>query len=97
MTIPSQSELLRQAAEKELLATAFIQYAEDLDKVFSGALARPREVETFWKGPSSDRFTSRAAQLHREIDLLRESCASTADRLRKQAQLARTEAAQLTI
>ncbi|SEH04124.1 hypothetical protein SAMN05444920_1632 [Nonomuraea solani] len=95
MTIPSQSELLRQAAEKELLARTLLRYADELGNVFSGMLARPQGVDAFWKGPAAGRFTSQAAQLHREMGVLRESCTSTAERLRKQAQLARTEAAQL--
>ncbi|MFG6194163.1 hypothetical protein [Nonomuraea sp. JJY05] len=95
MTIPSQGQLLQQAAEKEQVAAALTRYAEDLDEVFAGTLARPQGVDAFWKGPAAGRFTSQAVQLAREIDLLREDCTSTADRLRKQAQAARAEAAQL--
>ncbi|MEV6160245.1 hypothetical protein AB0L53_58920 [Nonomuraea sp. NPDC052129] len=95
MTIPSQSQLLRQAAEKEMLATALTRFAEELDKVFAGTLARPQEVDAFWKGPAAGRFTSHAGQLRSEIGVLRESCIATADRLRKQAQLVRSEAAQM--
>ncbi|MFI6903899.1 hypothetical protein ACIBKY_21715 [Nonomuraea sp. NPDC050394] len=95
MTIPSQSQLLRQAAEKEQLATDLLRYAEELGAVFAGTLARPHDVDAFWKGPAAERFAAQAVRLNREIDLLREGCTSTADRLRKQAQLARAEAAQL--
>ncbi|MFI6391459.1 hypothetical protein ACIBHY_47195 [Nonomuraea sp. NPDC050547] len=96
MTIPSQGQLLLQAADKELLAATFMRYAEELDQVFSGMLAQPQTVDTFWKGPAAGRFTTQAAQLAREIRLLREACVSTAERLRRQAQLTRTEAAQLS-
>jgi uncharacterized protein YukE len=95
MTIPSQSQLFRQAADKELLAATLMRYAEELGEVFSGTLATPQAVDAFWKGPAAGRFTDQALQLHREIEMLRESCTSTAEHLRKQAQLARAEAAQL--
>ncbi|MFI6995784.1 hypothetical protein [Nonomuraea wenchangensis] len=95
MTIPSQSQLLRQAADKELLATSLMQYAEALDGVFAGTLTRPQSVDTFWKGPAADRFATHALQLQREIRVLKESCTTTAERLRKQAQLVRAEAAQM--
>ncbi|MBN6051061.1 hypothetical protein JYK22_03860, partial [Nonomuraea sp. RK-328] len=95
VTIPSQGQLLRQAADKELLAAAFMRYAEELSEVFSGTLAQPQAVDAFWKGPAADRYITQAVQLAREISWLRESCISTADRLRKQAELARSEAAQM--
>ncbi|MFI6741336.1 hypothetical protein ACIBI9_51185 [Nonomuraea sp. NPDC050451] len=95
MTIPTQGELFRKAADKEILAATFTRYAEDLDEVFRGNLGNPRHVEMFWNGPAADRFTTQATQLVREIGQLRESCATTADRLHKQAELLRREAAQL--
>ncbi|MCK2213327.1 hypothetical protein MF672_005895 [Actinomadura sp. ATCC 31491] len=95
MTIPSQGQMLQQAAEKELLATALTRYAEELDKVFAGTLAQPQVVDAFWKGPAAGRFTSQAGKLRNEIGILRDSCLATADRLRKQAQLVRSEAAQM--
>lgn len=95
MTIPSQNQLLRQAAEKELLATKLMNYAEALNGVFAGMLVRPESVDMFWKGPAAGRFTTHALQMQREISQLKESCTTTAERLRKQAQLARAEAAQL--
>ncbi|MCF6471451.1 hypothetical protein FAF44_24095 [Nonomuraea sp. MG754425] len=95
MTIPSQGQLLRQAADKEMLAATLMRYAEELDKVFSTTLAQPQSVEAFWKGPAAGRFITETMRLSREIRSLRESCASTADRLRKQAELTRTEAAQM--
>ncbi|MFB4285048.1 hypothetical protein ACBJ59_57965 [Nonomuraea sp. MTCD27] len=95
MTIPSQSQLLRQAADKELLAASLIRYAEALNGVFAGMLTRPESVDTFWKGPAAGRFATHALQLQREISQLKDSCTTTADRLRKQAQLARAEAAQM--
>jgi hypothetical protein len=95
MTIPSQSQLFRQAADKEVLAATLLRYAEELGEVFSGTLAQPQTVDAFWKGPAAGRFTTHAVQLAREIHLLRENCTSTADRLRKQAQLTRAEAAQM--
>ncbi|MFI6295905.1 WXG100 family type VII secretion target [Nonomuraea sp. NPDC050790] len=97
MTIPNQGELFRQAADKESLAADFMRYAEELDQVFSGLLAQPQAVDAFWKGPAAGRFTAQAVQLAREIRLLRENCVSTAERLRRQAELTRTEAAQLSI
>jgi uncharacterized protein YukE len=95
MTIPSQGQLLQQAAEKEQLAATLTRYAEQLDEVFAGTLARPQDVDAFWKGPAAGRFATQAVQLSREIDQLREECTTTADILRKQAQAARVEAAQL--
>ncbi|NJP96795.1 hypothetical protein HCN51_46475 [Nonomuraea sp. FMUSA5-5] len=95
MTIPSQGQLLRQAAEKEQLATTLIRYAGQLAEVYAGALTRPQGVDAFWKGPAAGRFSSQTVQLAREIDLLRENCISTADHLRKQAQAASAEAAQM--
>lgn len=95
MTIPTQSELFRKAAAKELLATTFTRYAENLDEIFRGNLANPRHIDAFWKGAAVDRFTAQAMQLAREIGQLREACTTTADHLRKQAELLRREAAQL--
>ncbi|MFI6499014.1 hypothetical protein [Nonomuraea typhae] len=95
MTIPSQGRLLQQAAEKELLAARLTRYAEALSEVFTGMLAKPQAVDTFWKGPAAGRFAQQSVQLQREISLLADSCTATADRLRKQARLARMEAAQM--
>ncbi|MEV1168118.1 hypothetical protein [Nonomuraea sp. NPDC049784] len=95
MSFPDPGQLLRQAAEKELLAATLTRYAKALEEVFVGTLANPQTVEAFWKGPAAGRFNTQAAQLRREVELLRESCASSADRLRKQADLMRKEAAQL--
>ncbi|MGP3931298.1 hypothetical protein [Nonomuraea sp. KM88] len=95
MTIPSQGQLYRQATDKEALATTLTRYAEELDRVFAGTLARPQDAHAFWKGPAADRFATQAAQLRREVGGLIENCRSTAQRLRNQAQLLRNEAAQL--
>ncbi|TMR22618.1 hypothetical protein ETD86_10805 [Nonomuraea turkmeniaca] len=95
MSFPDPGQLLRQAADKELLATSLTRYVKAMEEVFVGALANPQTVEAFWKGPAARRFNTQAAQLGREIELLRETCAATADRLRKQAELLRKEAAQL--
>ncbi|MEV4548667.1 hypothetical protein [Nonomuraea wenchangensis] len=95
MSFPDPTQLLRQAADKETLATTLTRYAEALEEVFVGTLANPQTVEAFWKGPAAGRFNTQAAQLRREVELLRESCTSTADRLRKQAELLRKEATQL--
>ncbi|MET7336226.1 hypothetical protein [Nonomuraea sp. NPDC005650] len=94
--MPTQGELFRKAADKELLATAFTRYAENLSEVFHGHLVNPRHIDAFWKGPAADHFTAQAMQLVREIGQLREACTTTADHLRKQAQLLRSEAAQLS-
>jgi uncharacterized protein YukE len=95
MTIPSQGQLFRQAADKELLATTFMRYAEELDEVFSGTLAKPQGADAFWKGPAADRFINQTVQLRRELGLLAESCRSAAHRLRDQARVLRDEAAQM--
>jgi uncharacterized protein YukE len=95
VSFPDPTQLLRQAADKEALAITLTRYAEALEEVFVGTLANPRAVEAFWKGPAAGRFNTQAAQLRREVELLRESCTSTADRLRKQAELLRKEASQL--
>ncbi|MGP3916767.1 hypothetical protein [Nonomuraea sp. 10N515B] len=87
--------MLQQAAEKEQLAADLTRYAAQLAEVFAGMLARPQGADAFWKGPAADRFITQAAQLAREVDLLRDDCVSTADRLRKQAQAARAEATQM--
>jgi uncharacterized protein YukE len=95
MSVPSQGQLFREAADKELLATTLTRYADELEDVFSGTLAKPQETHMFWKGPAADRFVTQAVQLSREIGLLAEDCRSTAHRLRNQAQVLRNEAAQL--
>jgi hypothetical protein len=95
MTFPNPTQLLRQAADKELLATDLIRYAKALEGVFVGGLANPQTVDAFWKGPAAGRFNIQAAQMGRELKILREDCVATAERLRKQAELLRTEAAQL--
>ncbi|MGR6914275.1 hypothetical protein ACU635_08480 [[Actinomadura] parvosata] len=95
MTVPSQSQLLQQAAEKERLAADLSRYAAQLAEVFAGTLARPQAADAYWKGPAAGRFITQAVQLAREVALLRDDCTSTAERLRKQAQAARAEAAQM--
>jgi hypothetical protein len=95
VTIPSQGQLLQQAAEKEQLAADLTRYAAQLAEVFAGALARPQGAAAYWKGPAAGRFITQAVQLAREVALLQEDCASTADRLRKQAQATRAEATQM--
>lgn len=95
MTFPTPPQLLRQAIDKELLATTLTRYAKALEEVYVGGLANPQAVDAFWKGPAAGRFNIQAAQLGRELKMLREDCVATAERLRKQAELLRTEAAQL--
>ncbi|MFC5825254.1 hypothetical protein [Nonomuraea insulae] len=95
MTVPNQGQLFRQAAEKELLATSLTRYADELEGVFSGTLAKPQEAHAFWKGPAADRFATQAGQLRREVGILAENCRSTAHHLRHQAQILRNEAGQL--
>ncbi|MGW3346355.1 WXG100 family type VII secretion target [Nonomuraea rubra] len=92
MSFPDAGQLLRQAAEMELLATSLTRYAKSLEEVFTGTLADPGAVDAFWKGPAAGRFNTQAAELAREIESLREGCASTAERLRRQAGLLRQEA-----
>ncbi|MFF0870119.1 WXG100 family type VII secretion target [Nonomuraea sp. NPDC003560] len=95
MSFPDPGQILRQAAEKELLAATFTKHAKALEEVFVGSLGSPQAVGAFWRGAAADRFNSQAAQLRREIELLREHCMSTAEHLRKQAELMRKEGAQL--
>ncbi|MEV4015700.1 hypothetical protein AB0J35_34880 [Nonomuraea angiospora] len=95
MTMPSREQLLREAAEKEVLASTFTQYARNLAETFDGIPSRPGDSEPFWKGPAAERYLANAVRLRREMSELENSCLATAETLRRRAEQLRKEAAQV--
>ncbi|TMR24394.1 hypothetical protein ETD86_04480 [Nonomuraea turkmeniaca] len=92
----TKQQLLRDAAAKEALASAFTRYAKGLVDAFDGIPARHGEFEGFWRGPSVERYLSHAVRLRREMGELEDSCLATADNLRRRARQLRQDAADLT-
>ncbi|MBB6345210.1 uncharacterized protein YukE [Nonomuraea muscovyensis] len=93
--MPIRHQLLREAAEKEALASTFMKYAKTLADTFHGIPSKPNESETFWKGPAAERYLSNAVRLKREMSELEDSCLATAENLRRRARQLRAEAAQV--
>jgi uncharacterized protein YukE len=93
--MPVRHQLLREAAEKEALATTFARYARTLADTFAGIPSKPGDSEPFWKGPAAERYLAHAIGLKREMRELQSSCLTTADNLRRRAQQLRAEAAQV--
>ncbi|MBT2232298.1 hypothetical protein [Nonomuraea sp. NEAU-A123] len=93
--MPVRHQLLREAAEKEALATTFTTYARTLADTFEGIPSKPSDSEPFWKGPAAERYLTHAIRLRREMSDLENSCLATAESLRRRAQQLRTEAAQV--
>ncbi|MFI7230632.1 hypothetical protein ACIBO5_46125 [Nonomuraea angiospora] len=93
--MPTREQLIREAAEKEMLASTFTRYARDLAATFDGIPARPGDSEPYWKGPAAERYLADAVRLRREMNDLENSCLATADTLRRRAELLRKEAAQV--
>ncbi|WP_222871814.1 hypothetical protein, partial [Nonomuraea sp. PA05] len=62
----AREQLLREATEKEMLASAFVGYAKRLAKTFDGVPSRPADSDPFWKGASADRYLADAVHLKRE-------------------------------
>ncbi|WP_101789164.1 hypothetical protein [Nonomuraea indica] len=93
--MPVRHQLLREAAEKEALASTFIRYARTLADTFNGIPSKPSDSEPLWKGPASERYLANAVRLRREMSELENSCLSTAENLRRRARQLREEAAQV--
>ncbi|MFI6499903.1 hypothetical protein [Nonomuraea typhae] len=93
--MPVRRELLREAAEKEALATTFAKYAGTLAGTFTGIPTKPGDSESFWKGPAAERYLAHAVRLKGEIGELEGSCLATAENLRRRAQRLREEAARM--
>jgi len=91
--MPVRHQLLREAAEKEALATTFARYARTLPDAFASIPSKPSQSVPFWKGPAAERYLAHAVRLEREMRELESSCLATADNLRRRAQQLRTEAA----
>ncbi|MFC5823904.1 hypothetical protein [Nonomuraea insulae] len=92
--MPTRPELLREAAEKETLAAAFMRYARGLSDVFAGIPSKPADVGPYWMGPAAQRYLTQALRLRHEMDELEDSCVATAENLRHRAGRLREEAAQ---
>ncbi|WP_443168658.1 hypothetical protein [Nonomuraea sp. KM90] len=88
-------QLLREAAEKELLASTFAGYATSLAGTFDGLPSRPGDSDAFWRGAAADRYLADAVRLRREMADLESSCLATAEALRRRADQLRKEAAQV--
>ncbi|MEU4235298.1 hypothetical protein AB0F17_64450 [Nonomuraea sp. NPDC026600] len=93
--MPVRHQLLREAAEKEALATTFTRYARNLADTFEGIPSKPGDSEPFWKGPAAERYLAHAVGLKREMSELESSCLATAENLRRRASQLREEAAQV--
>lgn len=93
--MPVRHQLLREAAEKEALATTFTRYASNLADTFVGIPSQPSDSESFWKGPAAERYLADVLRLKREMSELESACLATAENLRRRAKQLRTEAAQM--
>ncbi|MFB4283156.1 hypothetical protein ACBJ59_48195 [Nonomuraea sp. MTCD27] len=93
--MPTRDQLLREAAEKESLASTFAGCARSLAETFDGIPARPSDSDPFWKGAAADRYLADAVRLRREMADLESSCLATAEALRRRAEQLRKEAAQV--
>jgi uncharacterized protein YukE len=93
--MPVKHQLLREAAEKEALASTFTRYARNLADTFEGIPSKPGDTELFWKGPAGERYLANAVRLRREMSELEDSCLATAENLRRRAKQLRAEAAQV--
>ncbi|WP_113705651.1 hypothetical protein [Nonomuraea lactucae] len=93
--MPIRHQLLREAAEKEALASTFTRYAKTLADAFNGIPEKPSDSEPFWKGPASEQYLTHAVRLRREMSDLENSCLTTAENLRRRARQLREEAAQV--
>ncbi|QFY12918.1 hypothetical protein GBF35_45870 [Nonomuraea phyllanthi] len=93
--MPVKHQLLREAAEKEALASTFTTYARTLADAFDGIPSRPGDSEPFWKGPAAERYLATAVRLRRDMNELESSCLATAENLRRRAEQLRKEAAQV--
>lgn len=93
--MPIRHQLLREAAEKEVLASTFTRYARSLADTFRGIPSQPSDSELFWKGPAAERYLANAVRLRRELSELEEACLATAEKLRRRAKQLRVEAAQV--
>ncbi|MEU4573625.1 hypothetical protein [Nonomuraea sp. NPDC023979] len=91
--MPVKHQLLREAAEKETLASTFTRYAKTLAETFDGIPAKPGDSESFWKGPAAERYLTQTARLRRELAELENSCLATAENLRRRAKQLRDDAA----
>lgn len=93
--MPTREHLLREAAEKELLASTFAGFARSIAATFDGIPSRPGESEAIWRGAVADRYLTDAVRLKREIADLEGSCLATAEALRRRAEQFRKTAALL--
>jgi uncharacterized protein YukE len=91
----TREQLLRDAAEKESLASTFAGFAERLMDTFDGVPLRPSDSDPFWKGASAERYLADAIRLRREMSELESSCQATAVALRRRADQLRKDAAQV--
>ncbi|MEV4806324.1 hypothetical protein AB0K18_40550 [Nonomuraea sp. NPDC049421] len=89
----TKHQLLREAADKESLAAAFMRYARGLAGAFDGIPARPGDCESYWTGPAAQRYLTQVVRLRREVADLEDSCLATADNLRRRAASLRAAAA----
>ncbi|MFG2078637.1 hypothetical protein [Nonomuraea maritima] len=90
-----KQRMLREAAEKEALASTFTRYATNLAEAFKGIPSRPGDSEAFWKGPAAERYLGEVARLRGEMNELEGSCLATAENLRQRAKQLREDAARM--
>ncbi|MFI7452746.1 hypothetical protein ACIBQX_35015 [Nonomuraea sp. NPDC049714] len=93
--MPVKHQLLREADEKEALASTFTRYARTLAEAFEGIPSKPGDSESYWKGPASERYLTHAVRLRREMSDLENSCLTTAENLRRRARQLREDAAKV--
>ncbi|MEV4225360.1 hypothetical protein [Nonomuraea sp. NPDC049725] len=93
--MPVKHQLLREAAEKEALASTLVRYARTLADTFDGIPAKPGDSKPFWEGQAAERYLTHAARLRRELAELENSCLATAENLRRRAKQLREDAARV--
>ena len=90
----NSGDLLRQAEEKELLASRFEAYGENLVRLLEQVKVRSVGGDLIWTGPAAQRFDHDKRQRHAEVDRLVEQCERAALGLRNTAQRIRQQARQ---
>ncbi|GAA0409489.1 hypothetical protein GCM10009530_72390 [Microbispora corallina] len=88
---PSRAALLRQAEDKERLATRFDGWAKDLDGLLAQVTVTSggRDV---WTGPAADRFSGGVRERRAETAALAGDCRTAAANLRGSAARLREDA-----
>ncbi|WP_433255046.1 hypothetical protein ACQPYK_13955 [Streptosporangium sp. CA-135522] len=87
-----QSELLRRAEEKDLLASRLDGYAENLATLLEQIKTGSTGGQSVWTGLAAQRFAHDVVRRRSDADLLADQCRVTARNLRQAARRLREQA-----